>query len=360
MWQSITPLVAVVNIRIALSISTKMPHSKVIIMEVQKLLIAFLAQLGVVSFALTLCSLGRDRVRGELSLLRKIGSGVLFGVTAAVLMSMADLVDAFRFDLRIVPIAVVGLISGPVGATVAAAIASAERIRIGGAGADLGLLAIGLAYGVAIFGWAFAKRGYRRSSDVVTFSALNAGIALLILFLMPSAVRDQITKNNAHLVILLLNFVGTLIATFFVRIDQLRRENGNLNELHKQIVFALPDALSVKDLGGRFLIANGATASLMGAGGPADMVGKTDFDYYHFEEASRFWEQERMFMQAPTPTLLEQQFERDGQTVWLSTIKAPYKDEDGKLKGIVSHTSDVTAQKALLAELGATQALLQT
>ncbi len=329
-------------------------------MEAYGLLITFLAQLGVISLTLTICSLARDRVHGQLTPLRKIASGGLFGFTAVLLMNMpGELINGFRFDLRIVPIAVVGLISGPIGAAVAASLASAGRIWLGGAGVPLGLAGIWLAFAVAVLGHWCAKRGFNRLPDVVTFSALNAGVAFLILFLLPPNIRDQFTQQNAHLILLSLNFLGTLISTFFVHIDRTRREHAQLNELHRQIVSSLPDALSVKDLQGRFLIANEATGKLMGATSAAEMVGKTDFDYYSREEASLFWEQEQAFVQDAKPVTLEQQFERNGQTVWLSTIKAPYL-ERGKLKGIVSHTTDITARKALQAELISTQVLLET
>lgn len=117
--------------------------------------------------------------------------------------------------------------------------------------------------------------------------------------------------------------------------------------------------MNVKDLQGRFLIANEATAKLMGAANAVGMVGTTDFDYYTTAEATLFWEQEQAFIRDAKPVTLEQQFERNGHTVWLSTIKAPYF-QMGTLKGIVSHTADITSQKALQAELISTQVLLET
>lgn len=329
-------------------------------MEVSGVLIHFLAQLGVVSLALTTCSLARDQMTGPLSIARMAASGVVFGSTGLLLMHMpGELVNEFRFDLRIVPLAVVGLVSGPFGAAIAAGLASAGRIWLGGAGATLGLLGIWLAFGVACIGHILVKRGLT-SSDVAVFGLLNAGVAFTILLLMPAEVRDQLTRDNVHLVLLLMNFVATAIATFFIKTDQNRREHARSNALHRQIVSALPDALNVKGLNGRFLLANQATAKLMGATNPAEMVGKSDFDYYSHDEAASFWAQEQQFISDPTPTVLEQQFERNGQTIYLRTIKAPYTDADGELVGIVSHTSDVTEQKSLQAELIATQVLLET
>ncbi|MGC4411036.1 diguanylate cyclase (plasmid) [Rhizobium rosettiformans] len=330
-------------------------------MVAQNLLVAFLAQLGVISLTLTLSSLIQDRCRGQLSLLNRAASGILFGGAAFLLMNMpGEFVDGFRFDLRIVPLAVAGLIAGPIGAAVAALTASAARLWIGGAGAGLGLIGIGLAFGVAVFGHYRVKHISNRASDVLVFSLLNAGVALLVLFILPANVRAHLEAENIHLTLLILNFLATLIAAIFIRIDQMRRENAQLNELHKQIVSALPDALNVKDLDGHFLSANEATARLMGGQDSASLVGKTDFDFYKQEEASAFWKQEQEFIANPKPVILEQQFERDGQTVWLSTVKAPFLDEAGQIKAIVSHTTDITSRKLLQAELSATQMLLET
>ncbi len=329
-------------------------------MEVKSVLIHFLAQLGVISLALTIFSLARDEVAGQISVGRKAAGGVLFGATALILMHMpGELVHEFRFDLRIVPLAVVGLVSGPLGAGIAAMIASIGRLSIGGAGAALGLVGIWMTFCVAWIAHVLVTRGFR-PSDILALASLNGGVAFSFLLFMPSEVRHQLTTDNIHLILLSMNVIGTAIAVFFVQMDLSRREHARLNALHRQIVSALPDALNVKDLKGRFLIANDATAYLMGASSATEMVGKSDYDYYRPEEAERFWRQEREFIDDPVPRVLEQQFERDRQVVHLRTIKAPYAGHDGKLLGIVSHTSDVTKQKSLQAELVATQVLLET
>jgi diguanylate cyclase (GGDEF)-like protein/PAS domain S-box-containing protein len=330
-------------------------------MELYFVSVSFLAQVGVISLALTISSLFRDQVRGEPSRIRRASSGILFGMTAGLLMNMpGELAAGFRFDLRTVPIAVAGLVSGPLGSAVAATVASAARLEIGGAGAPVGLMGIWIGFAVGSLGFLMLRKGFNRAQHLLLFSGMNAAVALLILALLPREVRQTVTQNHQHLVLVALNFIATMIATFYVRLDQQRRENAQLNALHKQVVAALPDALNVKDLEGRFIIANEATAKLMGAASSDELIGRTDFHYYHPEDASRFCEQERVFVNSPEPVVLEQTFRRTEEPVWLSTVKAPYFNEAGELVGIVSHTTDVTAQRALQSELTAMQRLLHT
>lgn len=69
----------------------------------------FLAQLGVISLTLTIWSFVCDRARKRSRVARNVVGGILFGATAALLMEMpGQLINGFRFDLRIVPLAVVG------------------------------------------------------------------------------------------------------------------------------------------------------------------------------------------------------------------------------------------------------------
>ena len=324
-------------------------------------IISFLAQLGVISLTLAICSLVKDQVRGEGNKIRDAWSGLIFGVTAGILMNMpGELLQGFRFDLRIVPVAIAGLVAGPVGSGVAAVVASLARLQLGGAGAIIGLGGIWLGFCLGCIGWMMLRKGWNQTRHLVFFSALNAGVALMVLLVLPKVLRDTLTQNNQHLVLIGLNFLASLISAFYIRLDHQRRDSARMNALHRQVVAALPDALNVKDLQGRFLIANKATAILVGADRADELIGRTDHDYLDPADAARLRGQDVEFLAHPEPTVVEQRFTRDGRDVWLSTVKAPYFDDTGHLGGVVSHSTDVTEQRALQSELTATQALLQT
>ena len=55
----------------------------------------------------------------------------------------------------------------------------------------------------------------------------------------------------------------------------------------------IPDYVYVKDIESRFTVANQAVATLMGAKSAAEMIGKTDFDYYPKELAATFRKDEQ-------------------------------------------------------------------
>lgn len=125
------------------------------------------------------------------------------------------------------------------------------------------------------------------------------------------------------------------------------------NELYRAMIDILPDFIFAKDENGRFLAANAATATLMGADEPGALIGRTDHDFYGPAIADRFRADEVSFMAEGQTVILEQPARRlDGSAGYLCSLKAPMRDAQGRLTGYVGHGRDVTeerrAQKALV------------
>jgi diguanylate cyclase (GGDEF)-like protein/PAS domain S-box-containing protein len=129
-------------------------------------------------------------------------------------------------------------------------------------------------------------------------------------------------------------------------------ERSRENELYRAMIDILPDFIFAKDTAGRFLAANAATATLMGAGRPQALIGKTDHDFYEAEIADRFRADEKAFMAAGRTVILEQPARRlDGSPGYLCSLKAPMHDAAGRLAGYVGHGRDVTEERRAQAAL---------
>ena len=121
----------------------------------------------------------------------------------------------------------------------------------------------------------------------------------------------------------------------------------------------LPDCLNIKDQEGRFLAANPATAALMRAGSAANLIGKTDADFYPPELAEQFRAEEVAVMKGDRPATIEQAgLLPNGEAGWLSTLKVPVKDSTGRPIGLVTTNRDVTGAREIQLKLEETQIYL--
>jgi len=108
-----------------------------------------------------------------------------------------------------------------------------------------------------------------------------------------------------------------------------------------------PDQLYFKDLQSRFLRASRAVAQSFHVENPADLVGKTDFDFFSQEHARRAFEDEQEIIRTGLPKLDMEEAETwpDGRTTWVSTTKVPFRDMAGCILGTFGISRSITARK---------------
>src|SRR5580692_2718153 len=75
----------------------------------------------------------------------------------------------------------------------------------------------------------------------------------------------------------------------------------------RTLVDNLPDLIYVKDVNGRFLLANVAEARIMGARVPGDLLGKNDFDFHPRELATLYHEDEQVVIRSGRPLLAREE-----------------------------------------------------
>jgi len=112
----------------------------------------------------------------------------------------------------------------------------------------------------------------------------------------------------------------------------------------RTLVDHLPDNLYVKDVEGRFVLANVAVARVMGATTPGALLGKSDFDFYPAELAAHYHEDDQAVIRSGTPLAAREEECRDraGQLMYLETTKVPLHDAAGTVTGLVGIGRDVT------------------
>ena len=125
--------------------------------------------------------------------------------------------------------------------------------------------------------------------------------------------------------------------------------------MFKTIMKYSQDSIYFKDNDCRFIVVNNIKAEKHGVADPAQMIGKTDFDYFSEDIARAIHESEKTIMTTGKPVIgkIEKLTRLDGRTTWSSSSKYPLYDNSGELIGIWGISRDITeselSKEALLA-----------
>ncbi len=120
----------------------------------------------------------------------------------------------------------------------------------------------------------------------------------------------------------------------------------NERTLFRTIIDLLPDAIYVKDLAGRKIIANPKEVKFTGFDTESDVIGKTDFDLYPADHAeSAFAEDQKVMFGGETVLNVQGTLmDNEGGLHHLLVSKVPLRDINGTIQGLVGVSRDVTAQ----------------
>jgi len=122
---------------------------------------------------------------------------------------------------------------------------------------------------------------------------------------------------------------------------QVRRHLGLVSSL----VNSIPDIVFYKDLDGIYLGCNLEFAKHLGRE-IDDIIGKTDYDLYNIDEANAFRLNDRLMLEKEAPRNNEEWIcYPDGRKVLLDTLKAPLRDLEGNLIGMLGVSRDKTEQR---------------
>jgi PAS domain S-box-containing protein len=121
----------------------------------------------------------------------------------------------------------------------------------------------------------------------------------------------------------------------------------------RALIDNVPDFMYVKDARSCFVVANASLAESVGLTSPADLLGKTDFDFYPKHIASQYYQDEQTVIRQKK-TLLEREEESVdsvGNRIVLLTTKVPLFDKNGQVIGIAGVGRDITERQRVEREM---------
>jgi len=94
-------------------------------------------------------------------------------------------------------------------------------------------------------------------------------------------------------------------------VTEQRRAEDTLKEerrLLRTLIDTVPDFVYVKDLQGRKIISNKADWQASGGKTMEDVLGKSDFDFYPADWATRFWADDKSVLDTGTPVINREEY----------------------------------------------------
>lgn len=115
----------------------------------------------------------------------------------------------------------------------------------------------------------------------------------------------------------------------------------------RSVLERLPAQIFVKDPQSRFVFANQATISRLGAASMDELRGRTDFAYYTPQDAQAFYDLEQQVIRSGIPIIdREEKFVSDtGETAFHLSSKLPLFGKDGDIRGLVGFSIDISERK---------------
>jgi PAS domain S-box-containing protein len=127
--------------------------------------------------------------------------------------------------------------------------------------------------------------------------------------------------------------------------ESLKKERALLST----IIETIPDEICLKDTNSRYMMANKASMTALGAKSLEEMIGKTDLEYVRPEMALRHIAEEKAILESGEPTISRERVRLDPKTGEISkcdlSTKVPVKDEEGNAIALLVINKDITDRK---------------
>ena len=127
---------------------------------------------------------------------------------------------------------------------------------------------------------------------------------------------------------------------------------ANSERKYRTLLESLPQKIAYKDRECVYVSCNDNYAQDLGMPAAA-IAGKTDYDFYPRELAEKYRADDRRVMEIGEAAEIEEEYLRQGEKQWVQTVKAPVRDEQGNVGGVIVIFWDITERRKADLELAA-------
>jgi PAS domain S-box-containing protein len=132
--------------------------------------------------------------------------------------------------------------------------------------------------------------------------------------------------------------------------------------LLRALIDNLPDSIYMKDAAARKTLSSKGNFRNLGCKTEAEVLGKTDFDFFIPEVAAKLFEDDQLVLQKGQSIINREErlVHANGEVFWMLTTKVPWRDAAGNIVGIIGGGRNITKQKEVEIKLMAERNLLRT
>ncbi len=136
-------------------------------------------------------------------------------------------------------------------------------------------------------------------------------------------------------------------------VEKIEQSSTRERDILDALMESIPDHLYFKDLQSRFVRCGQSMARLFHLESPADLIGKSDFDFFTPAHAQPAFDDEQRIIQTGLPMVgqVEKEVWPNGNQTWVISTKMPWRDKSGTIIGTFGISKDITLQKKAELEL---------
>ena len=192
------------------------------------------------------------------------------------------------------------------------------------------------------------EQEWARREGLVAFAGYPLIVGEQVVGVAAIFARQPLTETVLQGLSSLTNRIGARIARKRTE-ESLKQERSLLHALINNV----PDYIYVKNTKHQFLVANNALARRMGMAIGDDLLGKSDYDFYPEEVATKYVRDEEEVMCSDHGVVNREEVTQDtaGNTIWHLTTEVPFRDGAGNVVGLVGIGRDITERRAAQAAL---------